>query len=153
MNANKTPDASGRQAQRTGFSFLEHTTDIRMRAAGETLEELFLACLKGMNESLRAGFCDSAQKGDVSRNIHIHSDDTTVLLIDFLSEVLTLTHIEGCLFCELDIQTMSENELKGMVTGTPVDYFDRDVKAVTYHEAEVRLDERGVYETLVIMDV
>ncbi len=79
--------------------------------------------------------------------------DRTTLLIDFLSELLTLAYTEKAIFCYVHIEKMSETQINAIVSGALVDGFEEDVKAVTYHEANVQKNETGNWETIVIVDI
>jgi SHS2 domain-containing protein len=133
--------------------FLPHTADIRVRIEADSLEDLFLAGVTAMNEVLMGRFCDEENLVDVEETIETDSIDTTALLIDFLSDVLTLCHSEKALFCKLNVSAISPTRIRAKVGGTKVDGFHDDIKAVTYHEAEVVQNEKGWWETMVIFDI
>ncbi|SCP97670.1 SHS2 domain-containing protein [Anaerobium acetethylicum] len=86
-------------------------------------------------------------------NLNIDSADTTALLIDFLSEVLTESNIEYRIFDKLELQELKENHLTAVLYGKSVDRFDTDIKAVTYHEADVKINRKGYYETVIVFDI
>ena len=73
------------------IQFLPHTADIRMKIGASTLQELFIAGTRGMNTILKEGFCDQNDQFEKKASIEIQSSDYTCLLIDFLSEVLSLS--------------------------------------------------------------
>jgi SHS2 domain-containing protein len=81
------------------YEFIEHTADIRMRVSGKALTELFSSALSGMGDILFPGLYKEGMPLDTERNVSIVSADPTVLLIDFLSEVLTLSYEESVVFC------------------------------------------------------
>ncbi len=135
------------------LEFMPHTADVRLKASGETLPQLFKTCLEGMNKLLKPGFCHDNRVLDVYDKIDISAMDSTVLLIDFLSEVLTLSNVNKAVYCECDIEKMSDHELKGLLKGKNVEGFDNDIKAVTYHEADVQLNEHGDFETIIVFDI
>ena len=132
---------------------LSHTADIQLKIRANSLEELFLACLEVMGNILKIDFCSSATSFKLSRYLEINAPDTTVLLIDFLSEVLTLSHAEKIIFCKLKMTHLDDFNLKAFVYGVKVDSFDEDIKAVTYHEAEVKQLEGGQWQTHIIFDI
>ena len=71
--------------------------DVRLYVQGENLEELFAISIAGMNEILKPGFCEAFNLENNSliiENLDIESPDKTSLLIDFMSEILTLSHIK-----------------------------------------------------------
>lgn len=135
------------------IQFIEHTADIRLKIRAETLKELFHSALSGMNDVLKTRFCRKRLPFTSTRNIHIKSPDTTTLLIDFLSEVLTLSHMNKVVYCRLNIITLQPLEISGVLEGCDVDCFDEDIKAVTYHEAEVGLNSEKNWETMILFDI
>jgi SHS2 domain-containing protein len=67
--------------------------------------------------------------------------------------LLTLSHTEQAIFCHLEFEVLSNTQIRAEVMGTGVEYFDEDIKAVTYHEAEVIINKMGHWETLVVIDI
>lgn len=136
------------------FQVLPHTADIRLFVTGDGLEEIFSSALRGMGFLQKKDFCKQ-QEGllFVKEKIQIKATDKTSLLIDFLSEVLTLSHINKVVYCEASFHKLSETTLSATVKGNKVNYFDEDIKAVTYHEAEIKRNESGELETTIIFDI
>lgn len=136
------------------FEYLPHTADIRMRIEADSLPLLFKAGLNGMNHILKEKHCVDDQKRDLRRNLTITALDVTCLLIDFLSDVLTLSYTEKSVFCDLSIVEFSEKSISVEISGTAVkDGFNEEIKAVTYHEAAVSQNEKGLWETMVVFDI
>jgi len=48
---------------------------------------------------------------------------------------------------------LTETEIEVKVFGRKVEEFEEDIKAVTYHEAEVKKNEKGEYETMLVFDI
>jgi SHS2 domain-containing protein len=135
------------------LEFISHTADIRLKATEETLPKLFITCLKGMNELLKPGMCDQKKIPDITETIHIEASDSTILLVDFLSEILTHSNLNKAVYCDCLFEKMSDHELIAIMEGQKVDGFGNDIKAVTYHEADVRLNEQGDFETIIVFDI
>ncbi|HEX2120088.1 MAG TPA: archease, partial [Thermoanaerobaculia bacterium] len=96
---------------------------------------------------------DAAGGARVTRTLAVHdSADTTSLLVDFLNEVLGRAHVAGELFEEVAFTRFDATSLDATLTGLASASFEEDVKAVTYHEAEVRRDGVG-WETVVVFDL
>lgn len=130
---------------------LSHTADVRLKAEGSTLEDLFCAGLEGMAEILKARI--TKQESRIRKNIKIQSLDKTTLLIDFLSEVLAQSQIEKAVFTEAKFSTLFDRELEAEISGVHVEGFEEDIKAVTYHGAEIVKNERGNYEATILFDI
>lgn len=134
------------------IEFLPHTADIRMKIEGSTLEELFVAGVLGMGNILKEGFCNQNGVLVHTFKIEITAADQTCLLIDFLSEVLSISYAEKAIFCEVEFLKLTQATLIAEIHGKRVEGFDEEIKAVTYHEAEVHGNNRG-WETLIIFDI
>lgn len=136
------------------YKQLPHTSDIRLSISAQTKEALFLSALQGMSELLQKGFCDQQNGSQPEADrIEITATDTTGLLVDFLSEVLTRCHIRKVIYCGIVFLELSDTNLKATISGKKADHFEEDIKAVTYHEADVRINENNQYETIIIFDI
>lgn len=74
------------------FEILPHTADTRLKVTADTLNGLFNAALSGMNHIIKIDWEKNDGNRDFSKKIEISSIDESMLLVDFLSEVLTLSH-------------------------------------------------------------
>lgn len=135
------------------IDYFPHTGDIRMKLTADSVSELFQAALSGMNQLLNAGECDRHRKPTIRKAVQIKSPNLTTLLVDFLNEVLALSYSYRTLFCELQVDRMVDDELECFVTGVEVPGFDEDIKAVTYHEADVKRNADDKFETVIIFDI
>ena len=134
------------------YEFFAHTADVRLLVKADTLKELFKVSLEGMSELLRKSFCVQTKEFELEKNIKIKSCDSTILLIDFLSEVLTQSQINRAIYCKIDFKILENKSLECTIYGKRVDKFDEDIKAVTYHEAEIKKED-GVLQTNIIFDI
>lgn len=140
--------------------FLSHVADIRLKIEGNPMEELFLAAIEGMGNLIKKNICNTMPEQNeheeeelLKEKIEISSTDSTALLIDFLSEVLTYTQVNKAVYCKAKIEKINNNFLSCTVLGKHVDNFDEDIKAVTYHEAEIKKNEAGNFETVIVFDI
>lgn len=132
------------------FELIQHTADVRLRVAASTLEDLFRDAVRGMYAVMR-GEARSAKP--VRRTIAVDdSADTTSLLVDFLNEVLNRAHIGRELFETVTFTRFESTSVTAELTGTAGAEFEEDVKAVTYHEAEVRF-VNGEWTTMLVFDL
>ncbi len=132
---------------------LPHIADIRILVESDNLEGLFQGSLEGMCGILWQEERPELHQKVEQVKVELQAPDTTVLLIDFLSEALTMILSRKILFRELEIVHLYERELVGLLKGFPVEGFDDDIKAVTYHEAEVIQNEEGKWETAIVFDI
>ena len=138
----------------SAFRFIPHTADVRLQVAGNSVEDLFRSALLGMAFLQKRDFC-IGQKGIFSRqdDLKLKAVDLTVLLIDFLSEVLTLSQINKTVYCDVKFKHLTETTLTAIISGSQLDYFDEDIKAVTYHEAEIKHNAKKELETIIVFDI
>ena len=127
---------------------IDHTADVRLRVEAESLEELFNEAVRGMYEIMQAGGGDAS----VKRTITLDAPDTTTLLVDFLNEVLSRAHIGREMFDSLHYERLTATELRVRLAGRTPAQFDHDIKAVTYHEADVQRSS-GVWTTTLVFDI
>jgi SHS2 domain-containing protein len=133
------------------IEILNHTADIRVRITATSLPSLFKESLQAMNQILKTEN-DQGDQASIKKMIEVSSFDSTALLIDFLSEVLTETLISNVLFGAVDFINLEETTLMAQLAGYRIDAFDEDIKAVTYHEADV-IENNGTWSTLIVFDI
>ncbi len=133
------------------FELIEHTADVRLKIEASTLEELFEIALSGMAEIIKKDVCQN--ECTIQKEINLNSIDPTALLVDFLSEVLSITHSEKIVFCKINFEELIDTKIRCIVFGAKVDGFDEDIKAVTFHEAEIKKTSKGNFETIIIFDI
>ena len=131
---------------------LGHTADVRLQVEGDTLKELFTAAVEGMAAIIKNDSCEE-NENHIEESILISSLDSTKLLIDFLSAILTKSHINETIYCRAEFHELSENNVKATIYGHKVEDFDEDIKAVTYHEADIQKNEKGNFETIILFDI
>ena len=129
------------------FEVEEHTADIRVRLRAASLDELFadgVRALMAVMKPSRAG-----ERSPVT--IELDAPDVTALLVDFLNEVLlrVQTHREAF---EPESIVLLENRVVARLDARQTEGFEEDVKAVTYHEADV-IDDNGMWSTTLVLDV
>ncbi len=126
-----------------------HTADVRIRVRAATLEGLFLEALRATMDLL------AAQPGtrSVQREVTVESADRTALLIDFLSEALSQAHANRETYEDVVVSSLTEQRLQGRLLGHEARSFGDDVKAVTYHQADVHRDPHGMWQTIIVYDI
>lgn len=135
------------------YTILSHTADARMEVKGKTLEELFRDALRGMMSIVGGGGEAAPVAASVSRTVGVEAPDVTVLLVDFLNAALAESQIRREIYADAAFKKFSERALVAELNGFPVAEFSEDVKAVTYHEANVHRGGSGEWETLLVLDI
>ena len=119
------------------YEILPHTADLRLKVSGGSLIELFSASLEGMNCILKNDFKKFHITGELTDKLEISSLDESMLLIDFLSEILTLSHKNKACYKINGFEILDYSKIKAEIEGSRIDGFDEDIKAVTYTEAKI----------------
>ncbi|HJW93524.1 MAG TPA: archease [Thermoanaerobaculia bacterium] len=127
---------------------IAHTADVRFRIASETLEGLFAEAVAALTEFMQPAFIDDV----VSASFELDAIDTTSLLVDFLSEVLTRCHVRHEAYESVVFASLDALSLRASLRGRKARAFGEDVKAVTYHEAEV-VQREGGWSTMLVLDI
>lgn len=119
---------------------LEHTADLKIKAFGKTKEELFANAAYGMFQQIESRKGEKglpAQAGEVTRKIKIESVDLEALLVDFLSELLSLSDQYNEIYRDCKLKITDDKLLEGEISGNKVESFETEIKAVTYHELKI----------------
>lgn len=131
------------------FEMVEHTGDIKMKAYGPTMEELFANAAGGMMQYLyrEGGHCENPRK----EMIFVQSSDREQLLVDWLSELLAISDTHNEAAETFVFKKLTDTELEAEV-GFCKDVAEDDIKAVTYHELEIKEREDG-WEATIVFDI
>lgn len=132
------------------YKIIEHTADIGLWAEGKDLPELFSAAMSGMMEIMSPG---SVSSFETSRQVTMESSDRTALLVDFLNEILFLSENNAEFYERIVFFEMGSTYLRAEIFGRKVNIFHKNIKAATYHGAEIKKNESGNLETEIIFDI
>jgi len=144
------------------FEFKEHTADVQMIAYGNNIPELFKHALIGMFTFMRP---DPLHSGCVWKDTHlvctelpikhhlILTDlDLSALLVNFLSEALTLSDIHNEAYLDAAL-IFNDGRVEGTIFGIVIKRFEGcEIKAVTYHQLEIRHEEDQL-EAFIVFDI
>jgi SHS2 domain-containing protein len=130
------------------YEILHHTADIRLRVTASSLEALFADALRGLMAVMGTAAADGARP----ETIELDSVNVTALLVDFLNVALVRAVVNRSLYTGASFASLGETHLSATLTGAAAEEFDEDVKAVTYHEAEVRRGGEG-WTTMLVLDI
>lgn len=122
-----------------------------MSVTGKTLEELFCDALLGMVEAMKPRKDDRART--IRRTMKLDASDTTALLIDFLSEALVWMHTKREVYAGVRFISLGDRSLEAELAGFITESFGEDIKAVTYHEADVKRNAEGIWSSNIIFDI
>ena len=143
------------------FEQLPHTADIKIRVFGSSVKELFRNAVIGMFQVVRpiaAGcrveedllVCDELP---IAREVSVNSIDQSALLVDFLSDLLSLSDIHNEAYLDATIHELSDTQVRATVRGVKVTGFEVvELKAVTYHECQIS-EKDGRWQVDIVFDI
>lgn len=134
------------------FKFLEHTADIKFRAFGKTIEEVFENSALAMFNAMYDGKIKEKRKF----KIDVEGKDFESLLYNFLEELLFLFDSEYFFVGEIKNLKIDKEHLKlsAEVIGDNAENYEIhiDIKAITYNEMFVK-QEKNKWVIQVVLDV
>ena len=135
------------------FKILDHTADIGLIVYGDDLKALF----ENAGEAFFYLITDLRKvRRRIERRINIKGESLDRLMVDWLSELLYFHDVDHFLFKSFKVESVGEDGLKAVVKGEPfqegVHVIKTEVKAVTYHQIEVR-QEKERWRAQIIFDL
>ena len=131
-----------------GFREIEHTADWELQAWGPDLITLFEQAARGMYALCGARWLGGPLQ---KRSVVIKAADNEKLLVSFLSELLYIYDQEALGFNRMDIR-ITNGLLRANLEGTRLSSFEKEIKAVTYHNLLVLQTNIG-WEVNIVFDV
>lgn len=132
---------------------LPHTADTRLQVTADSLEELFKGALEGLSEIIKHGVTKGSSDASIVTDVDVSSIDTTALLVDFLNKLLAKDVIEKAVFFDIVELAIKSTRVIAVVRGIAADSFDEDIKAVTYHGAQIQQEKDGDYKVELVLDI
>lgn len=125
-----------------------------MKVESDSRKGLFRDAGEGLMEFTRADW-NVLRGQEVRRGVEIDgSVDSSMLIIDFLNELLRLLQTYKEVYQTITIKELSETELEADLVGIKIaDGFDEDIKAVAYHGVKIEKNDKGNYEVTIIFDI
>jgi SHS2 domain-containing protein len=128
------------------FEFLSHTADVKIKVYGKNLKEIINNSLL----ALKSFWKPKLTKTKIEKEIKIESNNEVNLLIDFLSEVLAETYIEKAIFIKFEPQELVSYSLSGKIIGYKFTSLSKDIKAITYHQANLqKINHQYIFEFII----
>jgi len=139
------------------FEEISHTADWSIRVWADDLAGLLAESARGMialtnAESSLSGVEGQAEGPRVKREVSLDAYDAESLLVAFLEELLYLSESEGLIFDDFSQLTIEDLKLSGIMEGGALRSIEKEIKAVTFHNLEIRESERGL-EVEIVFDV
>jgi SHS2 domain-containing protein len=135
------------------FEFLEHTADIKFRAYGKSLEEVF----KNSGLALFNALTEDKVKEERKIKIKVGGEDLKSLMYNFLEEFLFLFDSKNILFSRIECLAIKKEDLtltcEFWVDDSENYEIKNNIKAVTYSEMLVEKLEDNSWLSQVVLDV
>lgn len=135
------------------YKILSHTADLRLEVYGKTLEELFMNAAEALARILSGETKLEVKNKKLKIKIKVASININSLLVDFLNEILSRSHINKAIYFVKSLKLNEKKiELTAALAHVKVSEFAEDVKAVTYHEANI-IKAGDSYKTKLVLDI
>lgn len=137
--------------KKAGFREVEHTADVEVEVWGEDKASLFTAAAKGMYHLSQTHKKEGEEKR-FSRFFSVRERDLESLLVAFLSELLFYLETEQLLFDRYHLDFVDANHLQVQLEGGRIQDQDREIKAVTFHDLDIKRDN-SLWKVNIVFDV
>lgn len=135
------------------FEAIGHTADAGIKAYGETKEEMFKNAARAMFNML-ADLKEVKMRS--SLDLEVTANNVEELLVAWLRELLYQSASKGVVFKEFSFEHFDDRRIRALCYGEKIDLkkgrFKVEIKAVTYHELEVK-QEGSLWVGKVIFDM
>ncbi len=135
------------------YRIFNHTADLGVEVSAATLEELYAAAAFALFDLLTDL---SAVRAGIAREIAVTGEDRADLLVNFLREVLYLWNGGGFLVKTCLVREATPQRLTALLRGESFDparhRIKQEIKAVTYHQADVCETQEG-WTARIVFDV
>lgn len=133
------------------YEILDHPADLKIRAFGKDLKEVFVNMAQALAEQQSP--VQASAKG-AAEEIKVESDSLESLFVDWLSEILYRGEVNKKVYSDFEIMEFSEKpyKIKAKIRGVAVKSKNIDIKAVTYHELEIKKNGDH-WEVIVVFDI
>jgi SHS2 domain-containing protein len=133
-----------------GFEEVEHTADKALRIVGINLKELMISAAQGMTQLMVGDVSKISNK--IKKSIEMQAVDAESLLVEWLNELAYWAETEMLVFKKFEVTDITATRLQATVWGATVPELEKHIKAVTYHNLEIRQTPKGL-EATVVFDV
>ncbi len=143
----QSPGAAGATPR---FEEIPHTADWSFRVFGREPRELFANAAHAL--FALEGATPRQNAAEIARTVEVSGLDYEALLVNWLSELLYLQEAYHETYHHFDIEFLSPTALRARVLGTRLGALDKIIKAVTYHNLEIKPTSEG-WQATVVVDV
>jgi len=139
------------------FKMIEHTADIGIDVYGSTVLDLFVHSAKGMF-AIISGNANTKIEEDFSCEVNLQGEDFEDMLVTWLSELLFICETKRVILTSFNIGKVSKHHIEAGVKGRKIEHLglkiEKEIKAVTYHNLEIKKNKiTGIWQTRIIFDI
>ncbi len=131
------------------FEEIAHTADWSIRVWADDLRGLLTESARGMYVLAHA---EAGEGPRVQRELSLEAVDAESLLVVFLEELLYFSESKKYLFDDFSALKIEGSKVSGMMEGGALRSQEKEIKAVTFHNLEIRKSERGL-EVEIVFEV
>jgi len=129
------------------FEVVDHTADWALRIHGQNMVELLANAALGM-ATLLVDDVNEVPQTEV-RHLELSAFDAETLLVDWLTELAYWAEESQLVFNKYSFSEASNTHLKVTAWGGVASELQKHIKAVTYHELEIKRTDQGLSATVV----
>ena len=133
---------------RSGYKEIQHTADWALQVWAPDLTGLMHQAALGMIALMGVRL---NPEGRLGRTIIVNADDKEGLLVAFLNSILYEMELDSIGFDRFDLK-LDGLRLQARLAGAPLLELQKSIKAVTFHNLEIRSVDAGL-ETTIVFDV
>lgn len=138
---------------RDSYELFDHTADLGIRARATTLAGLIPQSTMALYESIGEIVAQTEME---SRTLEFSGENHAGLLRDYLARLLTIFELQECVAHKLAVEDFTETHLAVSLRLAEIEpqrtVYHREVKAITYHDLDVK-EIPGGFEATVILDI
>lgn len=131
---------------KTKYKFISHTADLKIRVYGQTLSGLINNILLALANYWQPFLTDKKFK----TKIKVKANDQINLLIDFIAKIIVKTYVKKTIFTKFKKRQLTDNLIEGELSGYKFSSLTKDIKAITYHQANFKkLKDKFILEFII----
>jgi len=135
------------------FEWVDHTADLGVALAGDGPEQVYARALLA-TAALLVG--DSPVRPEAERRVEVEGDDRVERLVSLAGELIYLWDVEAFVPARAEV-TEDGRRVRAILSGETFDperhWVEREVKAVTFHEATFSAAPGGGWQAHLLFDL
>ena len=139
------------------YEVIEHTADIGIEVFGKTMRDIFIHSAEGMFAIITGNRCIEKSE-DFLSNVILKGEEFEDLLVRWLNELLYISETKLIILTQFTIEELSNHQIKAVVKGKKINEtgfkIEKEIKAVTYHDLEIKKDrKKELWTARIIFDI